>query len=62
MFGLISIKDFAKELGVPESTVRTWKRTNEIPQECFKKIGVRVFLKVEETKKWLDKSESDAIT
>lgn len=58
----MKIKAFATELGVPESTVRTWRRRRDIPSSCFKEIGGTVFVKVEETKKWLDKSESDAIT
>ena len=62
MFGLMKVKAFAAELGVPESTIRTWKRRGEIPPSCFKVIGNTVFIKIEETKKWLDKSETDAKT
>ena len=62
MFGLMKIKAFAAELGVPESTIRTWRRRGEIPLSCFKVIGSTVFVKVEEMKKWLDRSESDATT
>lgn len=58
----MKVKAFAAELGVPESTIRTWKRRGEIPPSCFKVIGNTVFIKIEETKKWLDRSESDAIT
>jgi predicted site-specific integrase-resolvase len=54
MFGLMKIKDFAKELAVPESTVRTWRRRGDIPLSCFQEIGNTVFVKVEEVKKWLD--------
>ena len=54
MFGLMKIKDFAKELQVPESTVRTWKRRGDIPSSCFHIIGNTVFVKEEEVKKWLD--------
>jgi hypothetical protein len=53
MFNLIRLKDLAKELNIPESTIRTWKRRNEIPEECFKKIGSTVFVKVETFKKWI---------
>ena len=58
----MKVKAFAAELGVPESTIRTWKRRGEIPPSCFKVIGNTVFIKIEETKKWLDKSETDAKT
>ena len=58
----MKIKAFAAELGVPESTIRTWRRRGEIPLSCFKVIGNTVFIKVEEMKKWLDRSESDATT
>lgn len=62
MFGLMKIKVFATELGVPESTVYSWRRRGDIPSSCFKEIGGSIFIKIEETKKWLDRSESDAIT
>ena len=54
MFGLMKLKAFAEELGVPESTVRTWKRRGDIPSSCFHTIGTTVFVKAEEVKKWLD--------
>jgi len=53
MFDLMKLKDFAKELNVPESTIRTWRRRKEIPEECFKIIGSTVFVKVETFKKWI---------
>lgn len=62
MFGLMKVKVFASELGVPESTVYSWRRRGDIPSSCFKEIGGSIFVKIEETKKWLDRSESDAIT
>lgn len=58
----MKIKVFATELGVPESTVYSWRRRGDIPSSCFKEIGGSIFIKIEETKKWLDRSESDAIT
>lgn len=45
-YGIVSIKDFAKQLGKPESTVRTWKLRGDIPNECFLTIGGTVFVKV----------------
>ena len=53
MLGIIKLKEFAKMLGVPESTVRTWKRRGDIPKECFITIGVTVFVKEAETKAFL---------
>lgn len=47
MFDLISLKDFAKELNKPESTVRTWKRRGDIPASVFKVIGSTVFVRME---------------
>lgn len=54
MFNLMSIKEFAKELKKPESTIRTWKRRGEIPCFCFKEIGTTVFVKTDEFKKWVE--------
>lgn len=45
-FGILSIKDFAKLIGKPESTVRTWRLRGDIPQDCFLVIGSTVFVKV----------------
>ena len=46
LFGIVSIKDFAKLIGKPESTIRTWKRRGDIPAICFVTIGSTVFVKV----------------
>ena len=54
MFGLMKLKDLAKELGVPESTIRTWRRRGDIPLSCFHNIGTTVFIKTDEFKKWVD--------
>ena len=35
LFNIMKIKDFAKQIGIPESTVRTWRRRGEIPEQCF---------------------------
>lgn len=48
LFGLMKLKDFAKSINTPESTVRTWKRRKEIPANCFKVIGKTVFVRVKE--------------
>lgn len=55
-FGIISLKDFAKQLGKPESTVRTWKRRGNIPKSCFLIIGSTVFVRVEEIQQWIEKT------
>jgi len=54
MFGLMTIKDFAKELNKPESTIRTWKRRGELPPSIFKEIGGTVFIRSEKFQEWLD--------
>ena len=62
MFGLMKVKAFATDLGVPVITVYSWKKKGVIPPSCFTTIGKSIFIKVDEMKKWLDKSESDATT
>lgn len=47
-FNIMKIKDFAKQIGTPESTVRTWRRRGEIPEHCFLVIGSTVFVKINE--------------
>ena len=42
LFNIMKIKDFAKQIGIPESTVRTWRRRGEIPEQCFLVIGSTV--------------------
>ena len=54
MLGLMTLKDLAKELNKPESTIRTWKRRGDIPSSLFKNIGGTVFVRVEKFKEWLD--------
>jgi len=49
---LMKLKDFAKLIGVPESTVRTWKRRDQIPNSCFLIIGSTIFVKVNEFQEW----------
>lgn len=46
LFNLMPIKEFAKQLGKPESTIRTWKLRGDIPAVCFVTIGSTVFVKV----------------
>lgn len=52
-FNLMKLKDFAKEISTPESTVRTWKRRGEIPAYCFLIIGSTVFVRVKEIQQWI---------
>lgn len=61
MFNLMCIKDFSKELGKPESTVRTWIRRGEIPSTVLKKIGSTVFIKVDKFQSWIDSDEADVV-
>ena len=53
-FGIIKLKELAKYLSVPESTVRTWKRRGNLPQNCFICIGGTVYAKVNEVQLWID--------
>lgn len=53
MLGVIKLKQFAEMLGVPESTVRTWKRRGDIPANCFLTIGVTVFVREAEAKAFM---------
>ena len=55
MFNLMKIKAFAKELGVAQTTIYTWKDRGESPLSCFKQIGGSWFVRVEEMKEWLAK-------
>lgn len=55
MFNLISIKEFAKEIGKSESTVRTWKRRGVLPSFLFREIGNSIFVRIEKAKEWLEK-------
>ncbi len=50
---IMKIKEFAIELNIPESTIRTWKRRGDIPAECFVVIGSTVFIKVEIFENWM---------
>ena len=52
---LMTIKDFAKALHKPESTIRTWKRRGDLPPFLFKQIGNDVFIKKQKFKEWLEK-------
>jgi len=52
-FSIMKLKDFAKEIGTPESTVRTWKRRGDIPKNCFLVIGSTVFVRVKEIQQWI---------
>ena len=48
LLGIVSIKDFAKLIGKPESTIRTWKLRGDIPEACFLVIGSTIFVKVKQ--------------
>lgn len=55
MFGLITIAEFAKEIKTPVSTIYSWKQSGDMPQECFKKIGGKYFVRIKQTQEWLDR-------
>lgn len=53
-FGTISIKDFARSIGKPASTVYSWKRNGDIPKKCFMQIGKCIFVRIEPMKQFLN--------
>ncbi len=55
MFGLMTIKDLAKELNKPESTINTWRRRGDLPSSLFKPIGGTIFVRVNRFKEWVEK-------
>jgi hypothetical protein len=54
MFGLLTIKEFAKEMKKAESTIRTWRRRVIIPSDVFKDIGDSVYVRINKAQEWLD--------
>ena len=52
--GLAKLKDVAKEMNVPESTIRTWRQRGDIPDDCFKVIGGTVFVKINKFRNWVE--------
>lgn len=54
MIGLITLKEFAKLLDKPESTIRTWKDRGELPAFLFKKVGGTVFVRENRIQEWID--------
>ncbi len=61
MFGLMTIKEFSKEIGKSESTVRTWKRRGELPPFLFLKIGGDIFIKIEKFKELVQNNTSGVL-
>ena len=53
IFGVMPLKDFAKEINKSVKTVLSWRKNGSMPGICFKTIGGSVFIKIEETQKWL---------
>ena len=56
-FNLITIKEFAKQMRKPESTIRTWRTRGDLPANIFKKIGGDVFIKIDKFKEWIAKED-----
>lgn len=54
MIGLITLKEFAKRLNTPESTIRTWKTRGDIPSFLFKKVGGTLFVRENRIQEWVD--------
>lgn len=53
-FNIMRIKDFAKQIGISENTIRTWKRRGNIPPKCFLCVGGTVFVKVKAVQQWIE--------
>lgn len=54
MENLMSINELAKELKKPPSTINTWRRRGDLPQELFFKIGGTVFVKKDKFLEWVE--------
>lgn len=54
---LITVGKLAECLGVPKSTVYSWKRNGNIPKNCFKKIGGTIFVIESAITKFFNSSE-----
>lgn len=49
LFGIMSIKHFAKMIGRGDSTIYDWKNNGIMPASCFKKVGGIWYVKIKET-------------
>lgn len=54
MINLMSINDLARELKKPVSTINTWRRRGDLPDELFFKIGGTVFVKKTKFQEWIE--------
>ena len=55
-FNIMRIKDLAKQIGISDNTIRTWKRRGNIPKKCFMHVAGTVFVKVKEIQKWIEET------
>lgn len=53
-FNVMSIRDFAKSIKKPASTIYEWRRAKKIPENCFKLIGKSIFVRVSEMMDFLN--------
>jgi len=51
---VISIKDFAKKIKKPASTIYEWRRKGTIPPSCFKVLAGSIFVKVREMQEFFN--------
>lgn len=61
MFEIMSIKEFAKEVGKSESTIRTWRRRGNLPSHIFLKIGGEIFIKTKKFQELIEKDLSEGL-
>ena len=57
----MTLKEFAKELGKPESTIKTWRRRGNLPPSLFLKIGNDIFIDTNEFKTFIENSKSGVL-
>lgn len=53
-FNIMSIRDFAKSINKPKSTIYGWRRDKSIPEKCFKMVGKSIFVRVSEMTDFLN--------
>lgn len=53
-FNVMSVREFAKKINKPASTIYEWIRKSTIPDNCTKRVGKTIFVKVPEMHAFLN--------
>ena len=53
-FNVMSVKEFSKKIKKPASTIYEWIRKHIIPDNCIKRVGKTIFVKVPEMLQFLN--------